>query len=130
MYRGNPAGKIFDNVMNRVHKNLKRTEFKKYSPLVEEYFYCTQTGLLAGDFCEHKAIGWFSKNNLPGTCVTCVKAPEPAVTDAPLAQEETSASSNAESTGSAGESATSSTAPPSETTTQTVENTQNNRTIE
>ena len=128
--QGNPAGKIFDNVMNRIHKNLKRTEFKKYSPLVEEYFYCTQTGLLAGEFCEHKAIGWFSKNNLPGTCVTCAKTPEPAVTDAPLAPEETSAPSDVEPTGNAEENATSSTASSSETTSQNTENTQASRIIE
>ncbi len=77
---GNPAGKIFDNVMNKVHKNLKKVEFTKTSPIVEQHYYCTQTGLLAGDNCQSKAIGWYSKKNLPGTCVSCAAAPAPQPT--------------------------------------------------
>lgn len=74
---GNPAGKIFDSVMNKVQKDIKRVDFEKHSPLAEQHAYCTKTGLLAGANCDSKAMGWYSKNNLPGTCVSCAGAAAP-----------------------------------------------------
>ena len=71
---GNPSAKIFDEVMNRIHKNLERKDFETHSPIVEQHAYCTATGLLASDSCPSKAMGWYSKNNMPGYCVSCTGA--------------------------------------------------------
>lgn len=80
---GNPAGAIFDAVMNRVHKNLPSKDFEKFSPIVEERAYCTATGLLASDSCASKAMGWYSKENLPAHCGSCVAAAPPPTEDVP-----------------------------------------------
>lgn len=68
---GNPAGKIFDEVMNRVNKGLASKDFTKFSSIVEQKEYCTKTGLLAGSGCSSRATGWFSKSNMPGYCTSC-----------------------------------------------------------
>lgn len=74
---GNPAGAIFDAVMNAVHKGLESKSFTKFSPLVEKRAYCTESGLLASDSCLSKAMGWYSKENLPGHCTSCTgESPE------------------------------------------------------
>lgn len=66
----NPSGRIFDTVMTRIHQGLAAKKFTVYSPLVTSASYCTHTGLLAGSGCTDKATGWYSKNNMPGTCVS------------------------------------------------------------
>lgn len=81
---GNPAGQIFDEVMNRIHKGLESKSFEKVSPIVEQHAYCTATGLLASDSCPNKAMGWYSKENLPGYCVSCTGAGEPATEGTPV----------------------------------------------
>lgn len=83
---GNPAGAIFDAVMNAVHKGLESKSFTKFSPIVEQHAYCTATGLLAGDNCPGKATGWYSKENLPGRCVSCTGA-LPETPEEPVATE-------------------------------------------
>lgn len=80
---GNPAGKIFDEVMNRVHKGLESKSFEKFSPIVEQHAYCVDTGLLASDSCPNKAMGWYSKENLPGYCVSHTGTAEPASEETP-----------------------------------------------
>lgn len=80
---GNPAGSIFDEVMNRVHKGLESKNFEKFSPIVEQHAYCVETGLLASDTCPNKALGWYSKENLPGYCVSCSGVVEPATGETP-----------------------------------------------
>lgn len=84
---GNPAGKIFDEVMNRVHNGLESKGFEKFSPIVEQHAYCTSTGLLASDSCPSKAMGWYSREHLPGYCVSCNAAPEPETTAPPANNE-------------------------------------------
>lgn len=80
---GNPAGAIFDAVMNLVHKGLESKGFEKFSPIVEQHAYCTATGLLASDSCPSKATGWYSKENLPGYCVSCTGTVEPVTAETP-----------------------------------------------
>lgn len=80
---GNPAGQIFDEVMNRIHKGLESKGFEKFSPIVEQHAYCVETGLLASDSCPNKAMGWYSKENLPAYCVSCTGAAEPATEETP-----------------------------------------------
>lgn len=93
----NPSGKIFDEVMTRIHKGLTTKEFTKFSPLVVSKTYCLKTGLLASDSCTETDVGWYSQSNMPGYCVSCspvVQAPEPAAepTTAHVSEETTTAS--------------------------------------
>lgn len=83
---GNPSGAIFDAVMNAVHKGLESKSFTKFSPIVEQHAYCTATGLLASDSCPSKAMGWYSKENLPGRCTSCTGA-VPEAPEEPVATE-------------------------------------------
>lgn len=110
---GNPAGAIFDAVMNLVHKGLESKDFEKFSPIVEEHAYCTETGLLASDSCPNKAMGWYSKENLPGYCVSCTGAVEPAPEETPAVTPEETPNAPAETT------AASTTQPSEEKTTET-----------
>ncbi len=87
---GNPAGSIFDAVMNLIHDDLERKDFKKFSPIVEQRTYCTETGLLASDGCTSRATGWYSKENLPGTCTASHASSTPAA-DSDSGGEQTSA---------------------------------------
>lgn len=75
-FSGNPSGRIFKAVMDRVHKGLPAKSFEKYTDKVVQRAYCTATGLLAGDGCTSRAVGWYKASNLPGTC-TGVHAGEP-----------------------------------------------------
>ena len=93
--------------MNAVHKGLESKSFTKFSPIVEQHAYCTATGLLASDKCPSKAMGWYSKENLPGHCTSCTGAaptepnsaaapsdqqnPTPATTTAPATNPEQAA---------------------------------------
>ncbi len=110
---GNPAGAIFDAVMNLVHKGLESKDFEKFSPIVEEHAYCTETGLLASDSCPNKAMGWYSKENLPGYCVSCTGTAEPAPEETPAVTPEETPNAPAETT------AASTTQPSEEKTTET-----------
>ena len=87
---GNPAGSIFDAVMNLIHDDLERKDFEKFSPIVEERTYCTETGLLASDGCTSRATGWYSKENLPGTCTASHASSTPPA-DSDSGGEQTSA---------------------------------------
>ncbi len=60
-------------------RNIWRSFFTQYladkpaltfqdDPNVVTRQYCTETGLLAGENCESVATGWYSPNNLPGSC--------------------------------------------------------------
>ena len=110
---GNPAGAIFDAVMNLVHKGLESKDFEKFSPIVEEHAYCTETGLLASDSCPNKAMGWYSKENLPGYCVSCTGTAEPAPEETPAITPEETPNAPAKTT------AASTTQPSEEKTTET-----------
>lgn len=98
---GNPAGLIFKTVMDRVHKNLAPKSFEQHTDKVVQRAYCNSSGLLAGEHCASKSMGWYKLSNLPGTCAGCSAAPKP---------EETTAAANGEAT-------TAPSAPPAENTT-------------
>lgn len=106
---GNPSGAIFDAVMNAVHKGLESKSFTKFSPIVEQHAYCTATGLLASDSCPSKAMGWYSKENLPGHCTSCTGAvtetPEESVATEPQSSASPEPTTEA-ATSNAGEPAT------------------------
>ena len=65
---GSPAGRIFEEVMNDIHKDLPEQEFKKYTDDVVSRTYCTSTGLIAGEGCSGTATGWYKKSNIPAVC--------------------------------------------------------------
>ena len=65
---GSPAGQIFENVMNKIHKDLPQKDFEKYTKDVVQLSYCTNTGLIAGDDCSSTASGWYKKSNIPAEC--------------------------------------------------------------
>lgn len=67
----NPAGKIFFNVFNRIHRGLNSdVAFPKTAKTIEKS-YCTVTGKLAGSGCYSTAKGWYDTSNLPDTCTYC-----------------------------------------------------------
>lgn len=67
---GNPAGIIFKEVMDRVHKDLPDKNFEDSEDIVRRA-YCTKTGLLASDYCTSKAYGWYKYDFIPSTCTSC-----------------------------------------------------------
>lgn len=93
---GNPSGKIFDEVMTRIHKGLASKSFDSYSNLLTSAVYCTESGFLASDGCTSTATGWYSKSNMPGHCVSCSSS---SVTE-PVADGETVTSQPEETTSS------------------------------
>ncbi|MCR4615176.1 MAG: transglycosylase domain-containing protein [Clostridiales bacterium] len=69
----NPAGRIFIEVFDRIHKGLEKKDFPKSGDAVEKV-YCRNSGLLAGTHCSSTATGWFKKDSLPGVCSSCTAA--------------------------------------------------------
>lgn len=65
---GSPAGRIFEEVMNSIHKDLPEKEFEKYTDDVVSRAYCTSSGLIAGENCSGTATGWYKKSNIPAVC--------------------------------------------------------------
>ena len=68
---GSPAGQIFENVMNKIHKGLPEKSFEKYTDDVVKRAYCTSSGLIAGDGCTETAYGWYKTSNIPAKCKDC-----------------------------------------------------------
>mgnify|MGYP004516910507 CR=1 FL=1 len=68
---GSPSGKVFAEVMKRIHKGLTAKPFDVHSNLLVSETYCTQSGFLASEGCQSTATGWYTKSNLPGHCTTC-----------------------------------------------------------
>lgn len=64
---GNPAGKIFKEVMDKVHKDLPDKEFEITSNIVKKY-YCSSCGKLSSYSTGSSNSGWFKEDNLPGYC--------------------------------------------------------------
>lgn len=71
----NPAGTIFFNVFDRIHRGLDtNVQFPK-SPNVTSMYYCGVTGNLASPGCSYKVKGWYSNDNLPPYCSYCSSHP-------------------------------------------------------
>ncbi len=73
---GNPAGRIFETIMNDIHKDLPEQEFEKYTDDAVSRTYCTNSGLIAGSECPSTATGWYKKSNIPAVCSGGCGAPE------------------------------------------------------
>ncbi|MGN0525977.1 MAG: transglycosylase domain-containing protein [Acutalibacteraceae bacterium] len=67
---GNPAGKIFREIMNDVHENLDSMSFPTASGVVARK-YCTISGDLASAGCTSTATGYYKSSNVPSKCKNC-----------------------------------------------------------
>ncbi len=76
-YGSNPAGSVYQYVMNEVHDGLDDKEFTYGEECVKKA-YCAETGLLASSSCWNVDTGYFKADNLPDYCHFCSGgAPEP-----------------------------------------------------
>ena len=66
-YSGNPAGKIWDEVMTAIHKDLPNAEFEKPEGIVE-VTVCRATGLKASETCTDTYREVFVKGTEPEKC--------------------------------------------------------------
>lgn len=63
----NPAGDIYREVMNRIHKNLPQKEFEANGNIVKKY-YCPYCGKLSSYSTGSSSVGWYKADDLPGYC--------------------------------------------------------------
>lgn len=75
-YGQNPAGKVYKEVMNRIHDGLEYKGFEMGDEVVRRT-YCTATGLLANADCP-SATGWYKVDYLPKVCSGCSGASTPS----------------------------------------------------
>lgn len=68
-YGQNPAGKVYKEVMTRIHEGLEYKTFELSDEIVRRS-YCTATGLLASSSCT-SATGWYKVDHLPDVCSGC-----------------------------------------------------------
>ncbi len=67
---GNPAGKIYREVMRAIHEDLEPKSFPSSSGVVARK-YCKLTGDLAAPTCTQTATGYYRTSKLPSTCQNC-----------------------------------------------------------
>lgn len=65
-----PAGRVYIELLDRIHEGLEKKEFPKSGKVVEKE-YCKKTGLLATDACKEKAKGYYKISALPAQCTEC-----------------------------------------------------------
>ncbi|MCR5806428.1 MAG: penicillin-binding protein [Oscillospiraceae bacterium] len=61
------TARLWKNIFGDIANEGEHTEFT-LTGKVEKRYYCTETGLLASDKCEHVAEGWFKSSFLPEVC--------------------------------------------------------------
>lgn len=66
---GNPAGKIFREIMNTAHEDLEYLDFPTASGVVARR-YCRISGDIAGAKCP-SATGYYKASNVPNKCKSC-----------------------------------------------------------
>ncbi len=67
---GNPAGKIFREIMNDVHEDLEYMSYPSASGVVARK-YCTISGDIASAGCSKTATGYYKSSNIPAKCKNC-----------------------------------------------------------
>lgn len=67
---GNPAGKIYREIMNEIHKDLESKSFPSSSGVVARK-YCKITGDIAAATCTQTATGYYRTSKIPPTCSNC-----------------------------------------------------------
>ena len=65
-----PAGRVYIELLDRIHEDLESKSFPKSGKVVEKE-YCKKTGLLATDACKEKAKGYYKISALPAQCTEC-----------------------------------------------------------
>ena len=106
-YGSNPSGKVFKEVMQRVHEGLPYKDFEYAGDAVQRTF-CRISGNLASSICKHTGVGWFRIDALPGRCTTHAGY---TISDE-VDEEETTKKSETETTTEKTEKETTTTAPP------------------
>jgi membrane peptidoglycan carboxypeptidase len=66
---GNPAGRIYKEIMDEVHKDLDDLEFPNANGVVARS-YCTISGDIASGGCP-RATGYYKSSNVPNRCKGC-----------------------------------------------------------
>lgn len=64
------SGRIYIELLDRIHDGLEVKEFPKTGKVVEKE-YCKKTGLLATDACAETAKGYYKQSALPAECTEC-----------------------------------------------------------
>ncbi len=67
---GNPAGKIFREIMNEVHEDLEYMSFPTASGVVARR-YCQISGDIASAGCEKTGTGYYKSSYVPAKCKDC-----------------------------------------------------------
>ena len=71
IYQTYPTPKIWKAIMSEVMVGEDPNVDFPVSNNVVSASYCTVSGDLAGSACTTTAIGWYKKDNMPGTCTAC-----------------------------------------------------------
>ena len=69
-FRYSASGRVYIELLDRIHANLPVKEFPK-TDKVEEKDYCKKTGLLASPSCTETAKGYYKKSAMPAECTAC-----------------------------------------------------------
>lgn len=69
-FRYSASGRVYIELLDRIHANLPVKEFHKTGK-VEEKDYCKKTGLLASPSCKETAKGYYKKSAMPAECTAC-----------------------------------------------------------
>ena len=67
VYSGNPAGKIWDAVMTKIHEGLEGSRFNRPDG-IREVSVCKATGLRATETCSEVYTELFTESTIPGAC--------------------------------------------------------------
>ncbi|MBR2876969.1 MAG: transglycosylase domain-containing protein [Clostridia bacterium] len=67
---GNPAGKIYREVMRAIHEDLEPKSFPSSDGVVSRR-YCTASGDIASAKCASTATGYYRTSKIPATCRNC-----------------------------------------------------------
>ncbi len=67
---GNPAGKIFREIMNEVHDDLEYMSYPSASGVVARK-YCLISGDIATAGCAKTSTGYYKSSNVPAKCKNC-----------------------------------------------------------
>ena len=67
---GNPAGKIFREIMNEVHKDLEYMSYPTASGVVARS-YCKISGDIASAGCAETGTGYYKSSYVPSKCKNC-----------------------------------------------------------
>ncbi len=68
-----PCIRLWRQVMQPLHNGLPNKKFP-VDATVKKLYYCSATGLIAGEKCKSKQVGWYKQSNIPETCEKCATA--------------------------------------------------------